>query len=122
MNNSLIIGSKFTITDVTVIQKVFRYYVCKISLTSNSKSVSDVHKVLHEIDLITSKDEYILLINYELPNTVTFSCDENLQFYFNRKLYNIHGTFSHCSRYFIQLFVIRGFINEYYVPLVYFIF
>lgn len=64
MNNNLIINSNLgTTTNVTVIWKVFRYFIYKISLTSNFKSMSNVHKVLNEIDLITSKDEYILLIN-----------------------------------------------------------
>lgn len=66
MNNNLIINSKLIITDVIVIRKVFRYYACKISLTSNFKSVSVVHKVLNEIDLITSRRIYFLM-NYELP-------------------------------------------------------
>ena len=116
MNNH-ITNTDFTISDVSAIRKSI-YHARKKSLPSNPKSVSDVHKALNDLHLTTSKNEDFLFINDELFNIIIFTCHENLKF-LCKSVYYIDGTFSYCPKYFVRFFVIHGFINEYYVPLVF---
>jgi hypothetical protein len=81
--------------------------------------MSDVHKTLNDMNFTTSKNEDFLLINDELSNIIIFTCYENLKFLCKSETIYIDGAFSYCPIYFTQFFVIHGFINEYYVPLVF---
>ncbi|KAE9525677.1 hypothetical protein AGLY_014204 [Aphis glycines] len=78
MNNH-ITNTDFTVSDVSAIRKSI-YYARKKTLPSNPKSVSDVHKVLNDLQLTTSKNEDFLFINDELSNIIIFTCHENLTF------------------------------------------
>lgn len=41
-----------------------------------------------------------------------------LSFYVNQTPY-VDGTFSYCPKFFKQFFIIHGFVNDFYVPLVF---
>jgi len=105
MNNH-ITNTDLTIFDVSAIRKCI-YYARKKSFPSNPKSVSDVHIALNDLHLTTSKNEDFLFINDVLSNLNIVCKSETIY---------IDGTFSYCPKYFVQFFVIHGFINEYYVP------
>lgn len=76
-------------------------------------------KYLIDLHLTTSKNEDFLFINDGLSNIVIFTCHENLKLLCKSQTIYIDGTFSYCPKYFVQFFVIHGFINKYYVPLVF---
>ncbi|XP_050540275.1 uncharacterized protein LOC126904914 [Daktulosphaira vitifoliae] len=52
-------------------------------------------------------------------NIIIFSCDTNLKFLCNSKSIYLDGTFQYYPKHFVQLFTIHGYINNYYVPLVF---
>ncbi|XP_060851366.1 uncharacterized protein LOC132929805 [Rhopalosiphum padi] len=100
--NNYMTNSDFTVSDVSAIRKSI-YHARQKSLPSNPKFMSDVHKTLNIVGI----SKYI------------FTCYENLKFLCKSETIYIDGTFSYCPKYFTQFFVIYGFINEYYVPLVF---
>ncbi|KAF0708806.1 MULE domain-containing protein [Aphis craccivora] len=71
--------------------------------------------------LISYKKSFCGYISLQNGYIIIFICHENLTFLCKLETIYIDRTFSYCLKYFVQFFVIHGFINDYYVPLVFYI-
>lgn len=83
------------------------------------RNINEVHKVLRDISVVTNKSEDFLLVNSESDNIVIFSCETNLCTLSTISRIYLDGTFDYCTKYFLQLFTIHGYINGHYIPMLF---
>jgi hypothetical protein len=80
----------------------------------------DLHLALETYPrLVTNKGENFLRVNDEQSNIVIFTTTQNLRFLSSCEAIFVDGTFRSVPTLFTQLFVIHGFRNSNYVPLVF---
>ncbi|XP_068242338.1 uncharacterized protein [Palaemon carinicauda] len=82
-------------------------------------SRSEVHMLLKERELKTSKGEPFVCVNNEEEEIIIFSCLTNLMTLCNVHELFMDGTFQYCPKFFMQMYTIHGFQNGHYVPLVF---
>jgi len=80
-----------------------------------------VHNILREHPVLTAENENFLLVNDRQNNIILFSCDKNLSLLMKLKTIYVNGTFQYCAKHFLQMFTIHGLINDYYIPLAFFL-
>jgi hypothetical protein len=85
------------------------------------KTLSEIHNILNNYNLITNRGEIFLFINSSETNIIGFSCDSDLEVLRQIKSVFIDGTFKSCPKLFCQLFSIHSVKNNYYVLLVFFL-
>jgi hypothetical protein len=83
------------------------------------KSKQDVHDALDAISVKTTTDENFILVNDRTTGIAIFSCETNLRFLCTLSRIYVDGTFSYCTKFFVQMFTIHGVLNGHYVPLVF---
>lgn len=112
-------SSDITINDINRIRKNIYENRRKI-MPPNPTNIVDAHNALNSIDVKTKQSENFLLVNDEKENIIIFSCCET-NLLFLSTVYNIYmdGTFDCSTRFFLQFFSIHGYLNGYYVPLVF---
>ncbi|XP_027848187.2 uncharacterized protein LOC114127990 [Aphis gossypii] len=110
--------SDITINDITRIRKNIYENRRKI-MPPNPTNIADAHNVLNLIDVKTKQSEHFLLVNDEKENIIIFSCETNLRFLSIVDNIYMDGTFDYSARFFLQFFSILGYLNGYYVPLVF---
>jgi len=69
--------------------------------------------------MLSSKGESMIAVNDIEKNIVIFTCTTNLQFLSLVNTIYVDGTFTYCTKFFCQLFMIHGFYNNHYIPLVF---
>lgn len=112
-------SSDITINDINRIRKNIYENRRKI-MPQNPTNIVDAHNALNSIDVKTKQSENFLLVNDEKENIIIFSCCEtNLRFLSTVDNIYMDGTFDYSARFFLQFFSIHGYLNGYYVPLVF---
>ncbi|XP_050546551.1 uncharacterized protein LOC126908469 [Daktulosphaira vitifoliae] len=111
-------NNNFTTTDVSCIRQTI-YRTRRQFFPTNPESISELHTIIDHTEILTTRGEQFLLHNDHEKNIIIFSCDTNLKFLCNSKSIYVDGTFQYCPKHFVQLFTIHGYINNYYVPLVF---
>ena len=108
-----------TIPDLHLIRKNLNF-ARKSKFPSIPKNIEDVHMVLNSIDTpLTVEKESFVLVNDNISNIILFSCEKNLRFLSSLNTIYVDGTFKYCTKFFLQMFTIHGFLNDYYIPLVF---
>lgn len=115
ISNSSVDVNNFTIKNIDAIRKSLNRARQKVLLPLLT-SVAEVHMALNQMNLVTLNGEEFLLINDDLSNIIIFTCHEILKFLY---IIYVDGTFSYCPKFFKQFFIIRGFINDFNIPLVF---
>lgn len=106
--------------DVSLIRKNIHHARSAI-LPPRPKSFAELHVTLETFPLKTKLDENFLFINDSVNNIVGFTTPSNLKYLTNCEAMFVDGTFRSVPVLFQQLFVIHGFKNFSYVPLVFFL-
>lgn len=82
-------------------------------------SISEVHRILSELDVKTDKGESFLFVNNDRENIVIFSCATNMRILSSVTRIYLDGTFNYCTKHFAQFFTIHGMSNGHYIPLLF---
>jgi hypothetical protein len=82
-------------------------------------NIIEAHITLNTSETVTSKNEPFVLINDQEKNIIIFSCKTNLIFLNTIDAIYMNGTFQYCVRFFMQMFIIRGFKNGHYISLIF---
>ena len=84
------------------------------------KCRADVHRILQEMNVKTSKGEQFVLCNDEPSGIIIFGTKSNLKnLCCDVDFVLIDGTFKSCPKYFYQLYTFHGGKGNTYVPLLY---
>lgn len=108
-----------TTLDVTNIRRNIYYSRRKLLPGPLPKNVTEVHEILNSYSVKTSKNESFVFINSLHDNIIVFSCETNIRSLCGMDYIYMDGTFSYCTKYFLQLFTIHGLKNGHYIPLVF---
>lgn len=110
-----------TTIDVSYIRKTIYNSRRKILPGPLPTNIQEVHDAvdLYSNTFKTSKGEHFLLINSRENNIIVFTCETNIRTLCKMNVLYMDGTFSYCTKFFLQLFTIHGLCNGHYVPLVY---
>jgi len=106
--------------DVSLIRKNIHYARSSI-LPPLPSSLEELHSRLDTLDLKTKLNENFLFVNDTANNIVGFATSSNLTYLTQCEAMFVDGTFSSVPVLFQQLFIIHGFKNQAYVPLVFFL-
>ena len=108
-----------TTTDISYIRK--NMYNCRRKLMPSGlpSNIQEVQEVVQTSTPQTSKGECFLFINCLKSNIILFSCETNIRVLTEMDIVYMDGTFSYCTKYFLQLFTIHGLTNGHYIPLLY---
>lgn len=93
------------------------YYNRRKNQPSLPRSTEEATNVLKNLEICTIKEENFLFINDESKKIVVFSCTTNIRYLCNSEKIYLDGTFSCCTKYFLQLFTIHILSNGHYIPL-----
>lgn len=80
---------------------------------------AEVHNIVRASNIKTSKAESFVFINCPVSNIIVFSCETNVRSLCEMSKVYMDGTFSYCTKHFLQLFTIHGLNNGHYIPLVF---
>ena len=84
------------------------------------KNQHEFHNILHEIGVRTNREEDFVLCNDSESGIIILGCKANLHLLcLNSEEIFADGTFKCCPKYFQQLYIIHGFKNGHYIPLVF---
>ncbi|KAE9539653.1 hypothetical protein AGLY_004905 [Aphis glycines] len=111
-------SSDITINDINRIRKNIYENRRKI-MPLNPTNIADAHNVFNLIDVKTKQSEHFLLVNDEKENIIIFSCETNLRFLSIVDNIYMDGIFDYSAHFFLQFYSILGYLNGYYVPLVF---
>ena len=75
------------------------------------------HEKYKNIDVVTSMDENLIVINETDNDIIVFTCVTNHQSFCNVEEIFMDGTFKCCSVYFCKFYTIHGYKNGNYVAL-----
>jgi hypothetical protein len=78
-------------------------------------SLNEVHTMLLTMDIKTHTGESFILSN----NLIIFSYKTNIDFLCKSETIYFDGTLNYCPKLFTQLFILLGYFNNNYVPLVF---
>lgn len=81
--------------------------------------IEDVHSAVNSLQVMTNRSEDFVMCNDPNLNLIIFSCMTNLRYLSKAKTIFADGTFTYCTKFFYQLFIIHGYYNGHYVPLVF---
>lgn len=81
------------------------------------KNSFEVMQVLDTLHLETIKNEPFLAINNVEDQIIIFSCTSNLQHLCESEKIYLDGTFTYCTKFFLQLFTLHIIKNGHYIPL-----
>jgi hypothetical protein len=84
-----------------------------------TKSLNDTHDTINKLEIKTNIDEEFLLDNNFAYNIIIFSTKKNLKYICEKTIIFVDGTFSHCPKFFYQMFTLHTVYNNYYVPLIF---
>lgn len=79
----------------------------------------DVHEALEAIKCQTNKSEEFILLNDRISGIVVFCCETNIKYLSKQTTVYVDGTFSYCTKHFLQFFTIHTVENGHYIPLVF---
>lgn len=106
--------------DVELVKRVIRR--ARRSVHPNlPKSRHETHSALDTMSIVTNTGESFLLINNSQKELICFSCIRNLNVLCETQKLYVDGTFKSCPKYFTQIFTLHGFVNDLYIPLVFFL-
>lgn len=108
-----------TTTDVSYIRKNMYNYRRKIMPGRLPSNIQEVQEVLQVCAPHTSKGENFLFVNCLESSIIVFTCETNIRILDKIDVVYMDGTFSYCTKYYLQLFTIHGLINGHYIPLLY---
>lgn len=108
-----------TVTDIANIRR--NVYNCRRKLLPGAlpTNIQEVHSAVEKLKPTTSKGEKFLFINSFEHNIIVFSCETNIRILCDTDILYMDGTFSYCTKYFLQMFTIHGLKNGHYVPLLF---
>lgn len=109
-----------TASDINLVRKNV-YNARRSILPKLPKNIEEVHNVLQHYPVITAENENFVMVNDKQLNIIMFSCRTNLTFLSKLKTLYVDGTFQYCPKHFLQMFTIHGLINDYYIPLAFFL-
>jgi hypothetical protein len=111
---------KSTSNDINLIRKNM-YNARRSILQKLPINIEEVHNVLQDQPVLTAENENFVLVNDRQNNIILFSCDKNINLLIKLKTIYVDGTFQYCAKHFLQMFTVHGLINDYYIPLVFFL-
>jgi len=109
-----------TASDINLVRKNM-YNARRTILPKLPTNSEEVHNMLQQNQIFTAENETFVMVNDKQTNIILFSCEKNLRFLSNLKTIYIDGTFQYCPKYFLQMFTIHGLMNDYYIPLAFFL-
>lgn len=110
--------NELKMNDLNCIKKTI-YYEKRKKFPKLPSNAEEVFEVLNNINTRTLQDENFVLINDVGLNLIVFCTETNLKFLCECTTLYMDGTFSYCTKYFLQLFTIHGLRNGHYIPLVF---
>ncbi|XP_050059707.1 uncharacterized protein LOC126550995 [Aphis gossypii] len=109
-----------TAGDINLVRKNI-YNARRTILPKIPTNSEEVHNMLQQNQIFTAEKENFVMVNDKQTNIILFSCEKNLRFLSNLKTIYVDGTFQYCPKFFLQMFTIHGLINDYYIPLAFFL-
>ncbi|XP_008181876.1 uncharacterized protein LOC103309079 [Acyrthosiphon pisum] len=109
-----------TTDDISCIRRGI-YMARRKILPTLPKNIKQVHETIELLNIKTIQGEPFVLINDRINNIIMFSCTSNLQSLNLVKEISVDGTFRCSTKYYLQLFTIHGMLNDYYIPLAFFL-
>lgn len=110
--------ASLTTTDVEYIRHAM-YNARRRIRPALPRNISEVHKILANINVVTNKSENFIFVNSERDNIVIFSCETNVRTLGTVSRIYLDGTFDYCTKYFCQFFTIHGYANGHYIPILF---
>jgi len=107
-------------SDINLVRKNI-YNARRTILPRIPTNSEEVHNMLQQNQIFTAENETFVMVNDKQTNIILFSCEKNLRFLSNLKTIYVDGTFQYCPKFFLQMFTIHGLINDYYIPLAFFL-
>lgn len=106
----------FTTKDQEYVRK--NVYNCRKKVLPGPlpKSTEEVVSILENYKPKTCRGEEFLFLNSAEHNILVFSCETNIRQMCEMSQLYMDGTFSFCTKFFLQLFTIHGYKNGHYVP------
>lgn len=106
----------FTIKDREYVRK--NVYNCRQKVLPGPlpKNIDEVVLVLENYKPKTCRGEDFLFLSSVEEHILVFSCEKNIRQMCQMSQVYMDGTFTYCTKFFLQLFTIHGFENGHYVP------
>ena len=108
-----------TTTDLTYIRRNLYNARRKFHPGPQPRNRAEIHVAVRDSNNRTCKDESFVFINCPVNNIIVFSCKTNVITLCKTNKVYMDGTFSYCTKYFLQLFTIHGLFNGHYIPLMF---
>lgn len=105
--------------DVGLIRKSMYHARRKSFPSVLPKNIDEVHNVIKLYAPTTSRQENFIFINDPDSHIIVFTCKTNIDLMLTMDIFYMDGTFSFCTKFFLQLFTIHGQKNGHYVPLIF---
>lgn len=83
------------------------------------KNMEEIFDAVENLSIKTIKEEDFLFISDRSNKIIVFSCYSNIRTLCQSEKIYADGTFSHCAKYFYQLFTLHILMNGHYIPLVF---
>lgn len=106
----------FTVKDREYVRKNIYNSRRKVLPGPLPKDISEVILAINNYKPKTCKGENFLFLNCEKEHIVVFSCETNIQKMCKSNQIYMDGTFTYCTKFFLQLFTLHGYDNGHYVP------
>lgn len=97
------------------------YRVKRLKYGKLPQNRADLQANIASFNLQTIRKESFLVLNDTKYEIIGLSCDTNLQKLSDFEYFIGDTTQNYCPKHFEQLFILHGYVNGHYVPLVYFI-